>query len=258
MGGSSSKNDFSNQIGTGSLPPGSEELEIDADMTHLDLRLKRLTTLPWDLSVLTNLRELDLSMNLYTQLPEQCVWRDGHLATSLTKLSINQNRIQMLPEEIQEMTALQTLCIYDNIMTSLPKSIHRLNNLTQLSIYNNFITELPEEFCRIPKLQFAFLSNNRLTSLPNGLEQLTCLRGFYLDGNPITELPGGFYKMPKIEDLTLCNCSLRHIPEGLSQLTTLKELYLNGACGNKPVRRDNIPESIIKMGVLKDCYDGQI
>ena len=40
------------QIGTGSMgPPGSEELEIDIDMSTLDLRLKRLTNLPWDLSV---------------------------------------------------------------------------------------------------------------------------------------------------------------------------------------------------------------
>ena len=27
-----------------------------------------MTNLPWDLSVLTNLKELDLSMNLYTQV----------------------------------------------------------------------------------------------------------------------------------------------------------------------------------------------
>ena len=40
------------QIGTGSMgPPGSEELEIDIDMSTLDLRLKRLTNLPWDPSV---------------------------------------------------------------------------------------------------------------------------------------------------------------------------------------------------------------
>ena len=35
----------------------------------------RLTTLPWDLSVLTNLKELDLSMNLYTQVVVHLVSR---------------------------------------------------------------------------------------------------------------------------------------------------------------------------------------
>lgn len=45
MGGSSSKNDFSNKIGTGSMgPPDGGELEIDADMEMLDLRLKKLTS----------------------------------------------------------------------------------------------------------------------------------------------------------------------------------------------------------------------
>jgi hypothetical protein len=142
------------QIGTGNAgPPGSEELEIDQDMSSLDLRLKRLTNLPWDLSVLTNLKELDLSMNLYTQMPDQLLWKDSHLATSLTKLSINQNRIQVLPDDIQEMNALQTLCVYDNTLTALPKTICNMRSLTQLSLYNNFITDLPEEFCRIPKVR---------------------------------------------------------------------------------------------------------
>ncbi len=45
MGSSSSKNDFSNKIGTGSLGQAGpeQELEIDADMVMLDLRLKKLT-----------------------------------------------------------------------------------------------------------------------------------------------------------------------------------------------------------------------
>ena len=67
--------------------------------------------LPWDLSVLTNLQELDLSMNLYTMVPDQCIWKGGHLATSLTKLSMNQNRIGQLPNEICEMKKLHTLSL---------------------------------------------------------------------------------------------------------------------------------------------------
>merc|ERR1711966_56772 len=61
----------------------------------------------------------DLSMNLYTQMPDQLLWKDSHLATSLTKLSINQNRLQSFPDDIQEMRALRTLCCYDNTLTSL-------------------------------------------------------------------------------------------------------------------------------------------
>ena len=103
MGGSSSKkNDFSNPVGpnapTPGMPPAEQELEIDEDMQMLDLRMKRLDKLPWDLSVLSYLTELDLSMNAYSQIPDQCMWRGGHLATSLTKLSINQNQIQKLSE----------------------------------------------------------------------------------------------------------------------------------------------------------------
>mmetsp|Transcript_31256 Transcript_31256/g.63034 ORF Transcript_31256/g.63034 Transcript_31256/m.63034 type:complete len:257 (-) Transcript_31256:149-919(-) len=256
MGGSSSKPDFTNQIGTGNAgPPGDMELEIDADMPMLDLRLKRLDKLPWDLSVLTNLKELDLSMNLYTTIPDQCLWKDGHLATSLTKLSINQNRIQVMPEEIGEMISLHTLCIYDNTLTTLPPSVARLQSLTQLSVYNNFIASLPPEFCKIPRLQQAYLSNNRLTALPDGFEQLTALRALFLDGNSLQELPEGFFKMPAIQELTLANNTLKAVPPELANLTTLTELYLNGCMGIKKVE---LPEEVENCGALKDCYDGQI
>eukprot|EP00286_Rhodomonas_abbreviata_P021461 CAMPEP_0181293390 /NCGR_PEP_ID=MMETSP1101-20121128/3040_1 /TAXON_ID=46948 /ORGANISM="Rhodomonas abbreviata, Strain Caron Lab Isolate" /LENGTH=256 /DNA_ID=CAMNT_0023397975 /DNA_START=288 /DNA_END=1055 /DNA_ORIENTATION=- len=256
MGGSSSKNDFTNQIGTGNAgPPGDMELEIDADMAMLDLRLKRLDKLPWDLSVLTNLKELDLSMNLYTTIPDQCLWKDGHLATSLTKLSINQNRIQVIPEEIGEMKNLNTLCIYDNTLTSLPGNICKMESLTQLSVYNNFITALPEEFCLIPKLQQAYLSNNKLTALPEGMEKMTGLSALFLDGNAIQELPSGFFKMPALQELTLANNNLKSVPADLANMSTLTELYLNGAMGQKPTV---VPDEVKASGVLQDCYEGQI
>jgi len=38
MGTGGSKPDFSNKIGTGMMPPSDMELEIDADMSMLDLR----------------------------------------------------------------------------------------------------------------------------------------------------------------------------------------------------------------------------
>ena len=98
----SKKPDFTNPVGPNApvagMPPAEQELEIDEDMQMLDLRMKRLDKLPWDLSVLTNLTELDLSMNVYSQIPDQCMFRGGHLATSLTKLSINQNHLQKISE----------------------------------------------------------------------------------------------------------------------------------------------------------------
>uniref|UniRef100_A0A6U4WLV8 Disease resistance R13L4/SHOC-2-like LRR domain-containing protein n=1 Tax=Hemiselmis andersenii TaxID=464988 RepID=A0A6U4WLV8_HEMAN len=256
MGGSSSKNDFSNQIGTGSLGATSEqELEIDADMNMLDLRLKKLTSLPWDLAVLSNLQELDLSMNSFQHIPDQCTWKDGHLATSLTKLSINQNIVNNVPPEIGEMKRLKVLCCYDNRITSVPDTMHQMSSLTQLSIYNNALTSLPETFCQIPQLQVAYLSNNRIAKLPDGIGQLTSLRGLYIDGNLLTELPPSFFELPKLRELTLVNNTLNGVPEKLGSMASLEELYLNGSCGRKPVV---VPDSIKNKKILKDCYEGQI
>jgi len=129
---------------------------------------------------------IDACCRLVRQMPDQVLWKDSHLATSLTKLSINQNRIKVLPDEIkvgrrpcsdwpaasaaqgkvpvparqsikhmrvvswnvfdldtcmgalvqlvrrQEMRSLETLCCYDNTLTSLPKTICNMQSLTQL------------------------------------------------------------------------------------------------------------------------------
>lgn len=221
----------------------------------LDLRMKRLDKLPWDLSVLSNLTELDLSMNAYSQIPDQCMWRGGHLATSLTKLSINQNQIQKLSEDIGEMKNLKTLCCYDNRLVTLPESLHKLENLTQLNVNNNFMTALPESFCLTPRLQVAYLSNNRLTALPEDIGRMTELRALYLDSNTLSTLPEGFFRLPRLQELTLANNTLRAVPPELGRLTTLEELYLNGACGPKKFA---IPQPIADLGALKDCYEGQI
>eukprot|EP00960_Hanusia_phi_P001177 32315-Hanusia_phi.AAC.2 len=162
MGGSSSKNDFSNQIGTGSLPPGSEELEIDADMTHLDLRLKRLTTLPWDLSVLTNLRELDLSMNLYTQ--------------------IYNNFITELPEEFCRIPKLQFAFLSNNRLTWLPDGLEQLTCLRGFYLDGNPITELPDgDRANFDVREDLTLCNCSLRHIPEGLSQLTTLKELYFD-----------------------------------------------------------------------------
>jgi hypothetical protein len=67
----------------------------------------RLTNLPWDLSVLTNLKELDLSMNLYTQvIPlDMPVVERGHNAAISTAASyenvssviLESNRLRAFP-----------------------------------------------------------------------------------------------------------------------------------------------------------------
>ena len=81
------------------------------------------------------------------------------------------------------------------------------------------------------------------------------LRGLFLDGNPIGELPASFFTTPKLEELTLCNINLKAVPEALADLPSIKELYLNGACGQRAVV---IPGRLKDLGVVKDCYEGQI
>jgi len=71
-----------------------------------------------------------------------------------------------LPPEVAQLTALETLWLNDNQLTTLPPEVGRLTNLRSM-----------------------FLMNNQLTTLPRALKDLPNLRYLFLHGNPSLELP---------------------------------------------------------------------
>jgi hypothetical protein len=113
------------QIGTGNAgPPGSEELEIDVDMSTMDLRLKRstlcrmmtllrlwgrLTNLPWGLSVLANLAKLE---------PKILKPKPGTI-----------NRLTNLPWDLSVLTNLKELDLSMNLYTQMPDQAHILQSI---------------------------------------------------------------------------------------------------------------------------------
>lgn len=91
------------------------------------------------------------------------------LSDSLVVLSLKNNRLTSLPDEIGSMRSLQSLRLDGNLFTSLPDSICQLIGLEKLIVNNNFLTHLPDAIGDLINLRELNVANNRLGSLPLGL-----------------------------------------------------------------------------------------
>ena len=104
----------------------------------LDLSGLKLSTLPEELkSNIDEVRTLDLSDNLFTQLPECIAY------TNLFSLFLSNNQLTEMPPQIKDLS-LSRLYIDNNQLTALPTWLPRYNDdLMELRLNGNSITHTP-------------------------------------------------------------------------------------------------------------------
>src|ERR671926_152152 len=74
------------------------------------------------------------------------------------QLSRLKNKLN-LKESIDQLAGLQTLNLWNNKLTSLPREFGQLAGLQTLGLHNNNLTSLPREFGELAGLQTLYLSS---------------------------------------------------------------------------------------------------
>jgi internalin A len=197
------------------LPP------ISPDATTLDLSNRNLTSLPAEVTELTNLTSLDLSNNQLTNVPFELT-----RLMNLTSLSMRGNQLRSVPDEIMRLTNLTSLSLRDNELTSMPPEITRLTNLRSLDLGFNRLTSLPVQLTQLTTLTTLDLSGNQLTSLPD-IIRLTNLTRMFLSGNQLTSLPANIMLLTNLTRLDLGFNRLTELQVEITRLTNLISLDLN-------------------------------
>ena len=192
----------------------------EQNLTKLDLRLDKITSLPDSITQLVNLTHLDLSRNQITSLPDSI----GQLV-SLTHLDLSRNQITSLPDSITQLINLTHLDLSRNQITSLPDSIGQLVSLTHLDLSRNQITNIPDSITQLINLTHLDLSRNQITSLPDSIGQLVSLTHLDLSRNQITNIPDS---ITQLIILHLEGNQITNIPDSITQLVKLIILNLSG------------------------------
>lgn len=154
-----------------------EIFDLADTLEILDLSGNALSALPDDLPRLRQLRILFCSDNLFTELPEilgQCPrlsmigFKANQIHTlagkafppSLRWLILTDNRIEALPAEIGQCTALQKLMLAGNRLHTLPQELANCTQLELLRISANQFTELPTWLTTMPRLAWLAYAGN--------------------------------------------------------------------------------------------------
>lgn len=182
-----------------------------------------LTEIPEELA--PNLRELEvlsLANNHITQLPENIA-----MLTSLKELNVMYNKITTLPSRIGYMCALEKLGVANNCLEFLPTTFGALNLLERVDLEHNCLTVLPENLDNLLSCKILNVNNNKLVRLPRCVGRMPSLLTLSASCNQLTYMPSQLTSSASLTCLRLNVNQITSIPDRFGDLTQLRELNLD-------------------------------
>lgn len=148
--------------------------------------------------------------------------------TNIIELDLSRNRLTCLPQQIIQLTQLQTLNIMSNQLTEISTEFYNLQHLQVLNLSQNKISTIPQEMpIKLRNLVTLSIAANQIDQLPHNMDQWIHMKhlqlGSVYGGNRLTYLPESITNMPQLEELDLSNNQLRSLPDHfiIPTLTTL-------------------------------------
>ncbi|MDN2717694.1 leucine-rich repeat-containing protein kinase family protein [Janthinobacterium sp. SUN120] len=158
-----------------------EIFDLADSLEILDLSGNALATLPDDLPRLHKLRIIFCSNNLFTSLPAVL-----GSCPALEMIGFKANRIRHVPAAALP-SRLRWLTLTDNAIEALPEELGKCGQLQKLMLAGNCLDSLPASLANCRRLELVRIAANRFTALPDCLLSLPRLSWLAYAGNPYTE-----------------------------------------------------------------------
>ncbi len=218
----------------------------------LDLRNLRLKSVPavFHCSVFSSrLIRLDLGDNSLTRLPEEI-----EQLSALEELDLSSNELTTFPNRLCHLHSLKELNLFGNQITVLPNEINKLKNLRSLDLTRTGLTAWPKELRGLPALRELVLSENEISIFPVEISLMETLEILVLSGNRLTDFPKELLVLKGLKKLDISYNYLTSLPEEISRLSALEEFSLSSN------HCTSLPEGICQLQALKklDLYKNSL
>lgn len=160
----------------------------------LILHSNKIHFLPKEMSMLSNVKVLDLMGNNLRQFPIVICSMQ-----KLELLDLGFNKIESLPEQLSNLVSLNSLSLMSNCLTALPTWIGKLKNLQVLTLGGNRISVLPDELKNCNQIQRLYLADMKLRVLPTYVATYPNLQEVDVSQNKLTEITKEFAALGQVQ-----------------------------------------------------------
>lgn len=199
---------------------------LEAGQVTLNLSHQDLHVLPDSVIEFPLLQEIDASYNFLVG----DVFSKLKRAATLKALNLRCNYISgSVSEDLGACSALTTLIVEENLITTLPDSLAELLELRHVSFRRNSISLLSPTWFR-PWLNLRFLDfrDNKIRVLPEEISACSLLERLLIGQNEIEVLPDKIGKLKFLTELQVYNNKLTALPVMLGHCAKLTLLHAGG------------------------------
>lgn len=215
-----------------------EIFELASTLELLDLSGNKLSSLPSNFSLLSNLKIAFFSDNLFTEFPEVLSQCD-----QLEMVGFKANKISVVNENVFP-KQLRWLILTNNYITQLPQSIGNCNRLQKCGLAGNKLTSLPSQMANCQNLEFLRISANNIIVFPKWLLTLPKLSWLAFDANPCSFVNDIKYTLPESDWDSF----------------EIETLIGEGASGHiyKAINKPNLPQLNVANKVAIKIFKGDV
>ena len=154
----------------------NELLSECTSLEELNLQNTKMIEIPKEYKNLTNLKKLKLDYGKISTIETLC------LLVNLNSLSVNNNNLSTINQEIINLQNLTSLSLSFNTLVQIPEHLEKLINLKILNLSHNKIKQVSSivSFTNLNSLDLSF---NRIKVIPLTIITLTNLSTLMLSGN---------------------------------------------------------------------------